>query len=516
VKQEKGEIDFVVLAPGLGVLIVEVKSHLKVSRQGGIWTLGNAEPSSRSPFEQAEMNRYSLKNSLQEAGWTVPPMGSVVVFTNLNFNETSNEWHPWQSIDRAQIDLSGVTGALRSSFDGMREHFRRAKPSQSLEFSRDDADRLAKYLRSNFEVSESLAAITRDRYEEYRTFLDEQYEALDQLDVNPQLLFEGAAGTGKTLLALEVAKRSAESGLRVLVLCRNRYLGKYLRNTLGEHENLVFCGTYHSLMTKITRSSPPANDDLWFDQTLPLLATDVLIENQLEDLEFDVLVVDEVQDFDDENVLNFLSILSIKNPSASLRLFGDFLHQSVSYQRPGTRERLMEAFPSLRTFNLWTNCRNREGVGDLIEAISQKKDVYRRFRLKGRVGCFQILYVSSPDLKVTAMEVVLSELVKSFPLGEIVVLGVDSEFGPKVLSQSFRDRFHHSEPDDMSSRKKIVSTTIRKFKGLEAQAVIIHDFQLNAEPDLVYTGISRAIEKCILIADRDEQINILERFASSS
>ena len=65
VKQEKGEIDFLVFAPGLGALVVEVKSHLSASRRDGMWYLGSDPATSRSPFEQAENNRYSLKKSIE-------------------------------------------------------------------------------------------------------------------------------------------------------------------------------------------------------------------------------------------------------------------------------------------------------------------------------------------------------------------------------------------------------------------------------------------------------------------
>ena len=55
---------------------------------------------------------------------------------------------------------------------------------------------------------------------------------LDLLGGNRRCLFEGAAGTGKTLLALEFARRCAQSGDRVLLICFNRLLGDWFANEI--------------------------------------------------------------------------------------------------------------------------------------------------------------------------------------------------------------------------------------------------------------------------------------------
>ena len=67
VTQVRGEADFVILAPGLGMLCLEVKAHRRVARDAdGRWRLGNEPPQSRSPFKQAEDNMHSLLAILRE------------------------------------------------------------------------------------------------------------------------------------------------------------------------------------------------------------------------------------------------------------------------------------------------------------------------------------------------------------------------------------------------------------------------------------------------------------------
>jgi hypothetical protein len=227
------------------------------------------------------------------------------------------------------------------------------------------------------------------------------------------------------------------------------------------------------------------------------------------------MIIDEGQDFSDGLVLDFLETLVLLNPEAELRFFGDFENQNVFFQSVGTKKLIAERFEGCRSFKLWTNCRNREGIGEVIESLGEKLHVYRRFRLKGRTNCVQYSYLNSEEQRIELLEEVLSDLMKSFPLGEIVVLGVNFQIDPKSFSQSTRDRFHVFEPENFTERKKMLSTTVRKFKGLEAQAVIIHDFSVNDDIDLIYTGISRAIEKLVIVAPRGEQIDILEKVAST-
>ena len=52
----------------------------------------------------------------------------------------------------------------------------------------------------------------------------EQHEAIDQLEGQRKVLISGRAGTGKTILALEFARRKLEENQDVLYLCYNRPL----------------------------------------------------------------------------------------------------------------------------------------------------------------------------------------------------------------------------------------------------------------------------------------------------
>ena len=62
IRQQQGEMDFVVVIPDNGVVCLEVKSHQSVRRQAnGMWVLGANDPDPRGPFKQANEAMHSLR-----------------------------------------------------------------------------------------------------------------------------------------------------------------------------------------------------------------------------------------------------------------------------------------------------------------------------------------------------------------------------------------------------------------------------------------------------------------------
>ena len=87
----------------------------------------------------------------------------------------------------------------------------------------------------------------------------EQYARLDELEANARCLFEGAAGTGKTLLALEYARRA--SGL-----ADRRWLSS-VSTAFSESRCMsrprgtgVAAGTWHGIAKRLILASSIASD----------------------------------------------------------------------------------------------------------------------------------------------------------------------------------------------------------------------------------------------------------------
>ena len=60
----QGEADFVVLAPSLGLLVIEVKHHAKVELNRGTWILGELSP--RTPIAK-RVTEHSVSSNILRA-----------------------------------------------------------------------------------------------------------------------------------------------------------------------------------------------------------------------------------------------------------------------------------------------------------------------------------------------------------------------------------------------------------------------------------------------------------------
>ena len=67
-------------------------------------------------------------------------------------------------------------------------------------------------LRGDFDLVPLLGTKMKYADEDLVALTREQYKCLDQIEDNPRCLIRGAAGTGKTMLAIEATKNALSTG----------------------------------------------------------------------------------------------------------------------------------------------------------------------------------------------------------------------------------------------------------------------------------------------------------------
>lgn len=362
-RQVEGEADFVVIAPERGVLVIEVKSHFDVEvLADGRWRLGAQAITSRSPFKQAGEAMHSLRNYLTSRGVDLSaiPMLNAVWFTHVRARTklpASPEWHAWQLLDSEDL-RAGAIPAIERVLAAGTDHLR----SKIAGFPRGDigpraevALRIANVLRPRFEAAIVAGDLRRARESHLAAFIDEQYEALDNMHDNRAVLFTGAAGSGKTWLALEAARREIAQGHSGRLICSNRLLARHLRHELANLTGLRVA-TFHQEARRISglTAAPDAGAEFW-DGELPDRAIERLLEDPSEAGDF--LIVDEIQDLASQPCLDVLDLL-VKGgfQSGRVLLFGDFERQAI-YDRADGRELLRTRIPGLTAYGLTVNCR---------------------------------------------------------------------------------------------------------------------------------------------------------------
>ena len=238
-----GELDFFVIAPKLGVFALEVKGG-RVSCNEGIWSFtnkyGKTTSKTRGPFAQANEGMFSLIDAVklkfgQRHRLSNLLFGTGVMFPDIEFQVDGTEGEQWQVFDMR--DGHSVSNYIRR----LSQNTKRKWEEQFGYFSQDklpdskDVKDLATMLRGNFDKVMSIGKKIAYAEEALITLTEEQFRCLDQLEDNPRCLIRGAAGTGKTLLAIEEVKRSVAIGLnsylKVLFRKCNRNLSEQF--TLG-------------------------------------------------------------------------------------------------------------------------------------------------------------------------------------------------------------------------------------------------------------------------------------------
>ena len=515
--QVEGEADFVIIVPGRGVAVIEVKSHTSVSRApDGLWVLGRDASRRRSPFEQANGAMRAIMEYARKKGFDTRPFPFVygVWFTNVRARSLlpqTPEWKGWQLLDSEDLRGEASNAVLRLLHFG-REHLE----SHGVRWVADtpDAagcDALASMLRPRFDLVASPSDIRNNRQKKLLELLDEQYEALDAMADNRACLFNGPAGSGKTLLAIEQSRRDAASGSTGWLVCFNRLLGSQLSQEFPAGGN-VSAGTLSSLMLHITGLPVPVGADKEFwEGTLVNAALERLLVG---DLARDFLVLDEAQDLLREPFWDVLALM-VKDGLNLGRCvyFGDFIQQAL-YGSSDGRRTLRELAPSTAFNRLSANCRNLPRIGVTAEALASMDPGYSRYRrVDDGVQPTYKWYSTADEQQAHLVDAVRLLKAEGFRQEDIIILSPrKSSSAAATCTDGWLKPLIIEEGTHTPRPGRVRFTTIHAFKGLEAPAVVLTDFDdatLPGMDSLLYVGLTRATDRLVVIATKDALSHLL-------
>ncbi|MEU2005944.1 NERD domain-containing protein [Rhodococcus sp. NPDC019627] len=511
VRQTQGEADFVVVAPGHGIAVIEIKSHARATcLPDGRWQLGNHPPTARSPFQQSNEAMHSIREYLQKRGADLRavPIVSGVWFTHLRARASlpaSPEWHEWQLLDLTDFRTGAARAVLRLLVKG-REHLTgrlptlRQSPGQP---SQESAGALTATLRPRFDVTIAAADLRHDRTTQLTAFLGEQYEALDAMAENRSVLFTGPAGSGKTFLALEASRREQARGADGRLLCFNRLLGRHLRASTPASAGLQ-AGGFHSELLRLTRLTPPPHPDRAFWDELLVTAIDRLLDG---DFTRDFLIVDEMQDLARPAYLDVLDLM-VKGGLAGGRclFFGDFERQAL-YDLEDGRDALRERIPGLAHHRLMTNCRNRPRIGSTVELLAAMSPGYKRFRRDDDGATPRYYWYEAPGEQAAEVIKAIGDLkAEGYELDEIVLLSPRRDGSlAATTTDTWLRQILAAEEGTQPRKGRLRFATIHAYKGLEAPAIILTDIDDASLPGfdaLLYVGLTRATDRLSLVGRR--------------
>lgn len=471
-----GEADFVILHPDKGALVIEVKSG-EIEYKNGEWIQTNTRTRAAKridPLNQARKSQFELIDRLYKADldFPIPMMCYCAWFPSVEMPaERSLPPEAPKEIVLDQKSLENPEKAINACFNYWETKYRSVRLDHHQ--FRKVVDTLCPY----FHVVPKLKTKIEEMEASYIQLTNQQSALLDFLEEQRTAVIHGLAGTGKTVLAVEKAKRLASEKESVLFLCYN----SFLRNMLRENNaipNVTFHNA-HSLAFEIMgQTNAPIEDVLdEFEKYLEVVF-------DADNWGYSNIIVDEGQDLDDR-LLNRLYEL-VRTKKGCFYVFYDRNQYIMKNQLPTWIEdaecRLV----------LHKNCRNTAEVFKTSCSIMGLDNL-----------TFNEIHGEIPSVSFYTKESELEKIVEGFikrctteglTTDDVVILtsrttddtwiSVDKEYAGHQLSQT-------KEPE------KILFTTIRKFKGLEAEAILIIDTSMSSlikdeNKRLLYVGSSRA------------------------
>ena len=520
-----GETDLVIAHPDQGLLVVETKGG-SIRRDGeGRWFSGNRllDP---SPFRQAEESKRHLVNKLMDLpDWPSgkPRAGHAVAFPAVDLESLGPGARLLGTDAPAELVLDGEALATDASARGWVE--------DAYEFWVGDGTGTGRPLgHGGMLLVQRLLAPVVELRSLLRRELDEaeesvvtltrgQVRALATIRGVRRAAVVGPAGSGKTLVAAEMAQRFVVEGYQTLLVCFNQPLARML----AEHaagavvSGRLTVSTFHELCLRLGREAgvigeePVQKDRAWFDRTLPA-ALDAAIPTV--GGRYQAVIVDEGQDFE-RSWLESLDLLLSAPGEDVLFVFHDPC-QALYRPDPLDSEEVRKSL-RLRHLPMLDNCRNSATVHDLAARFYTGEGPISALREDGRRP--EIIVAEEGAATLEALRRLLHRLVREEQVApwRIAVLsgGSHSEsavwrqrvFGSQVLWNGNYDAEGRSlglsadeaveEPTDT-----ILFDTIRRFKGLEREIVVLVELRAD-DPRLeqvLYVGISRARHHLVVIA----------------
>jgi hypothetical protein len=510
--QVAGEADFVVLIPDAGIAVLEVKSHLSIKRDHRGWWYGNdPQPALRGPFRQAAEAMHSLRAFLLIR---CPQMKSVlfwsaVIFPQLQFKIETVEWHDWQVLDRQRLSARPISSLLRALLEHGKQ-FAASKGQlwaieQQSRPNRESCELIAKVFRPNFEMIVRPKVLRQKIDEELLRLTEQQFGALDHMARNRQVIFAGPAGSGKTVLAIEAARRAQVEGRghETAFFCFNNLLGKRIAAAASENAANVTANNIDAWLLSILERTPSdveLRDSSFWDQTLPDEVVVHLLGEKDGGQRFKFLIIDEAQDLIQPRYLDILDLI-LEGGLAGGRwmLFGDFAGQDIFTQSAVELGKVLEErFPSVSRYVLNENCRNTKGISEYVVMLGRMSPPYSKVLREDDLSNPLLAFYHDAAGQMDDVSKYLADVLAEGFSDEDIVLLSPTPHRSCAARLAHEPRWSGRIAPYKPGTNRIRYTTVQKFKGMEAPVILLTDIQdLDGkyEESVFYVGLSRALHR---------------------
>jgi hypothetical protein len=501
--KREGEIDILLVGPE-GVFVIEIKGG-RVHRENGVWKFtdryGRVTEKRESPFTQARSAMYSLRADLsQQFGNSMNQylFGYGVALPDIQFTTESPEWDL-----NSVFDVRDINNPFSDYLNRLIESWK-SKQRYGKLLAKREIREIVSYMRGDFETVCPVSVEISDSEAEIIKLTEEQFICLDAMTENQRVMFQGAAGTGKTLLAVEQVKRNESQGIKTLFLCYNKLLSTYINESLNNIEKLEHVdvktvhGFFHDtiiragLESELKAAQSNKNTDL-YQQVYPELFKKAWNDKDT----YEAIIVDEAQDVLSDTYVDCLEKVLVGGiKGGRWTIFLDPENQKNMFINLNN-ETLDKLKTQSVTYKLSVNCRNTKPIAIQTEIISGIQTANVK-----KIEGLPVQYIWYKDDAEQALRV--SDAINSLLDGRVspddITILSPKRYGSSIAGsgrlRTKKPLFHlDSENVGNERNNKIAYTSIQSYKGLEGSAIVLTDIsELDRDWDRVvnYVGFTRA------------------------
>lgn len=488
------ENDFLILNKNLGALVLEVKGG-EIECHGGMFHQINTEthevsvlnPEKKNdPLSQAIDGVYHYRKLIDKIAPDLSdrfPIEAAVWFSTAEISKKISSFPlKYREIPGAVLGDEDFKKGKKAIYDVFEFYNNRSKTNVTDEEFQKILDMIA----TDFELITAPAAKKGELDHAFLKLTNEQTGLLDYISEQKKATIQGVAGTGKTLIAKEAARRFGLDGRRVLFLCFNKFLYIDLLHRYP-YENV----TYYNVHTLISKYRPGA------DTSTDELRVAELQKIDWDDLEFDDVVIDEAQDFDNREILYFKDLTELRD--------GHFFVFYDKNQLSTTREVPEWILSAECRLLLTKNCRNTREIALTAYNVIDVELNQKIMMVSGEQTSISFVKGESSPLLAKLLNRLTGDKY-GYEYSDIVILSLKKE------SDSIMYNINKLSGIPISREKSnsaVLFTTAKKFKGLESRVVIITDidascFNDEAKKQTFYIACSRATQKLVLFVSADD------------
>lgn len=519
------EIDFVIAHKDHGIMCLEAKNGANLNYINRTWTYGSGIPMSHGgPYLQIASAKRTIIDKIKCHGnedvralhKKCKVCHSVFFFKmhESRFEQLRRQGLPEECDRRITLladDIVNLESAINHAFAVKLPSDKFSSMNHRLT---DDEFQLLldSVLCPAFNLIPSPEAKGIAMLEGMNQLLREQFRLLDFLEEQDSAVINGAAGTGKTMVAVEKARRHSVNGEKVLFLCYNRLLCESLiekhKKSQSKRYREEFSNVDFMTISRLAKEKTGNFKD--FDGLLNWICECIGNPN---DLGYKHIIIDEGQDFglvDSElgtsmaDAKNHCSIVDALQ-EAALSCGGTFYLFYDKYQMIQGGESKDYCLPDCILncdcrLTLTRNCRNTKEIAK-TSVTPLRTDKFKAIKPTVASSWFEpevpVMHLVQDDLTaINTLNGVIDKY-RNQGIKDIVILTpgtmdfccIADKLAKGTGSEDSYYYYHYKDYDYKVS-------TCKKFKGLEADAVVVLDLKkdsfLGKKGLNFYVGTSRA------------------------